>query len=153
MNRSGWICHLHATSKYSATCLVSTLVSTHSWLIIHFTQSLAHVHYVCQPVLIASTSDKKHRFVVPFKVLTKQVYILKIHKKVREKNKHIFCYKTVFTATVSQAERSNKYTQAHTHTSQPCVYGHTHTARCKTSQHMASYRQTAVSISTHHIKQ
>ena len=28
---------------------------------------------LCQPVLIASTSDKKYRFGVPFKVLTKQV--------------------------------------------------------------------------------
>ena len=28
---------------------------------------------LCQPVLIVSTSDKKYRFGVPFKVLTKQV--------------------------------------------------------------------------------
>ena len=47
--------------------------STYIRMYIHFTQSLAHVHYVCQPVLIASTSDKKCRFGVPFKVLPKQV--------------------------------------------------------------------------------
>ena len=50
---------------YSASCLVSTWVSTYYY----FTQSLAHVHYICQPVLIVSTSDEKYRFGVPFNKL------------------------------------------------------------------------------------
>ena len=56
---------------YSVTCLASTLVSTYICYCIHLTQSLACA--LCQPVLIASTSDKKYRFGVLFEVLTEQV--------------------------------------------------------------------------------
>ena len=56
-------------SKYSTTCLVSTLVSTHSWLVSTL-HSFPSSCTLCQPVLTVSTSDKKYRFGVPFKVLT-----------------------------------------------------------------------------------
>ena len=57
---------------YSATCLVSTWVSTHSWLVSTL-HSVPSSCTLCQTVLIGSTSDKKYRFGVPFRVLTKQV--------------------------------------------------------------------------------
>ena len=82
-------------SKYSATCLVSTWVSTHSWLV-STPHSVPSSCTLCQPVLIVSTSDKKYRFGVPFKV------------------KHIDCStRTVLWSTLSIAtqamgqERSN----------------------------------------------
>ena len=40
---------------------------------VHFTCSLSHTHTLCQPVQMVSTSDRKYRFGVPFKLLTKQV--------------------------------------------------------------------------------
>ena len=62
---------------YSVTCLESTYlglyVCTYIFSVseyVHFTQSLAHVRTLCQSVLIVSTSDKKYRFDVPFKVRT-----------------------------------------------------------------------------------
>ena len=57
---------------YSATCLVSTLVSTYSWLV-STPHSVPSSCTLCQTVLIASTSDRKYRFGVPFKVVTRQV--------------------------------------------------------------------------------
>ena len=56
-------------SKYSTTCLLSTLVSTYSWLVSTL-HSVPSSCTLCQPVLIVSTSDKKYKFSVPFKVLT-----------------------------------------------------------------------------------
>ena len=59
-------------NNYSVTCLVSTWVSTFSWLVSTL-HSVPSSCTLCQPVLIVSTSDKKYRFGVPFKVLAKQV--------------------------------------------------------------------------------
>ena len=42
-------------------------------------QSLLTSYTLCQPILIASTSDKKYRFGVPFKVLTTQVGHYRVH--------------------------------------------------------------------------
>ena len=60
------------TSMYSVTCLVATWISTYSWFVstLYLVPSSCTL---CQPVLIVSTSDKKYRFGMPFKVLTKQV--------------------------------------------------------------------------------
>ena len=57
---------------YSATCLVSTWVSTYS-LLVSTLHSVPSSCTLCTPVLIVSTSDKKYRFGGPFKILTKQV--------------------------------------------------------------------------------
>ena len=82
-------------SKYSATCLVSTLAGTYFWLV-STPHSVPSSCTLCQPVLTVSTSDKKYRFGVPFKV------------------KHIDCStKSVLWSTLSIAtqamgqERSN----------------------------------------------
>ena len=56
-------------TEYNNTALLSQQVPP----LVHTPQSLAHVRYVKQPVLIVGTSDKKYRFSVSFKVLTKQV--------------------------------------------------------------------------------
>ena len=76
-----YICTCVYVYIYSTTCLVSTLVSEY----MYFTWSLAHVHTLCQPVLIIFTIDKKYRFGVPFKVLSKHVVLYfalkcKLHK-------------------------------------------------------------------------
>ena len=46
--------------SYSATCLVSTQVSIHSWLV-STTHSVPSLCTLCQTVLIVST-DRKYRF-------------------------------------------------------------------------------------------
>ena len=46
---------------------------------VKFTSDLLSSCTLCQPVLTVSTSDKKYRVGVPFKVLTKQVGLY-IHK-------------------------------------------------------------------------
>ena len=66
--------HLHI--NHSCTRIrgnsVSTLTNTHSWLV-STPHSVPSSCTLCQPVLVVSTSDKKHRYGLPFKVLTKQV--------------------------------------------------------------------------------
>ena len=47
-------------------------------LLMHTPHSVPSSCTQCQPVLLASTSDKKYRFGVPFKVLTKQVGLYRI---------------------------------------------------------------------------
>ena len=59
-------------SVYSTTCLVSTLVSTHSWLV-SSPHSVPSSCTLCQPVLIVRTFDKKYRFGVPRYLRIKQV--------------------------------------------------------------------------------
>ena len=70
MYMGGMIC------KYSATCLVSTWIRIHSWLV-STPHSVPSYCTPCQPVLIVSThtsrSNKKYRFDVPYKVLTNLV--------------------------------------------------------------------------------
>ena len=57
---------------YNTTCSVSTLVSTYHQTM-HTLHSVPSSCTLCQPTLIEKTSDKKYRFGVPIKVLTKQV--------------------------------------------------------------------------------
>ena len=56
--------------RYNATCLTSTWVSTYSWLgsTLHSVPSSCTL---CQKVLIASISEKKYRFGVSSKVVSK----------------------------------------------------------------------------------
>ena len=51
-------------------CLVSTLVSTYSWLV-HTLHLVPSSCKLCQQVLITSTLDKKYRFDVLFLALSK----------------------------------------------------------------------------------
>ena len=55
---------------------VSTWVSIYILLVdTHTPHSVPSLCTPCQPVLVVSTSDKKYRFGVPFKVLSKLDYI------------------------------------------------------------------------------
>ena len=82
-----YVCSVCMHTVQRTYLLVSSLVSM-NWLV-SMPYSVPSACTLCQPVLIVSTSDKKYRFGVPFKVLTKWaelvlvcMYVLYVHRYV-----------------------------------------------------------------------